>query len=164
MVQGVEIVDGHIVDCDPANGNIIARVKCASPYEVDAMVEKARNAQHGWEHGHTLDQRVALIKEGLKVLGKNKEELATMITREMGKVITESRNEAEGASSKDEFLDSIAASNRPVVVGESGCAQSLIMRDAMGVVIVLAPWNFPADEILLLGLPALCAGNTVRHI
>jgi delta 1-pyrroline-5-carboxylate dehydrogenase len=34
----------------------------------------------------------------------------------------------------------------------------------MGIVVVLAPWNFPSDEILLLSIPALCAGNTVMHL
>jgi len=162
MVQGVEIVDGHIVDCDPATGKVISRVKCTSPKEVDAMVARARQVQQAWEHGKTLDQRVDLIKAGLKALGEKKEELASMITREMGKVISEARNEVDGATNKDLFLDNVASANRPVIVGETGGAQSLIVRDAMGVVVVLAPWNFPADEILLLSLPALCAGNTVR--
>jgi acyl-CoA reductase-like NAD-dependent aldehyde dehydrogenase len=125
------------------------------------MVAQARAAQLNWQHAYTTEERVALIKSGLKALAARKEALADMISREMGKVISEARNEADGATSKDLFLDSIAVANQPVVVGSAGEAQSLIVRDAMGIVVVLAPWNFPADEILLLSLPALCAGNTV---
>lgn len=163
MVQGVEIVNGHIVDCDPATGEVIQHIKCSTTEEIDAMVVKARISQSSWQHEHTLDQRVDLIKAGLKALGEKKEELATMITREMGKIISEARNEVDGATNKDLFLEHVASANRPVVVGDAGGAQSLIVRDAMGVVVVLAPWNFPADEILLLSLPALCAGNTVGN-
>ncbi len=163
MVQGVEIIEGHIVDVDPATGEEIGRIKCSTKEEIDGMVAQARAAQLNWQHAHTLDQRVALIKVGLSGLAEQKEELASMISREMGKVISEARNEADGATSKDIFLEHVTVANRPVVAGDAGGAQSLIVRDAMGVVVVLAPWNFPADEILLLSLPALCAGNTVRR-
>lgn len=42
-----------------------------------------------------------------------------------------------------------------------GGGQSVVVRDPLGVVAVLSPWNYPSDEILLLALPALAAGNTV---
>merc|ERR1719277_934684 len=84
-----------------------------------------------------------------------------MITAEMGKVLAEAREEVMGAADKDEMIDLVAAANVDEVVGEPGGAQSLIVRDPLGVVAVLAPWNFPADEILLLAIPAMAAGNAV---
>ena len=84
------------------------------------------------------------------------------MTREVGKVAAEAAEEADGAVGKDALIDAIVEANQPQVVGGAGEAQSLIVRSALGVVVVLAPWNFPADEILLLAIPALIAGNTVR--
>ena len=59
------------------------------------------------------------------------------------------------------FLDLVAAANAPTTVDGEGGAQAMIVRDAHGVVAVVSPWNFPADEMLLLALPALVAGNAV---
>ena len=70
MVQGVEIVDGHIVDRDPATGLVVARVKVSSPDEVDQLVAAAREAQVDWEHGYSLEQRCALLKDGAKAIGE----------------------------------------------------------------------------------------------
>ena len=87
--------------------------------------------------------------------------LAKMITEEMGKIESEAAEEAAGAGGKDDWLDLVMAANQPSLVGDAGAKQSLIVRDPIGTVVVLAPWNFPADEILLLSLPALMAGNCV---
>jgi len=59
---------------------------------------------------------------------------------------------------KDKYLDLIAKANEDEQYNQG---QSLVMRDPLGVVAVISPWNFPCDEILLLALPALAAGNTV---
>ena len=150
------IENGCIVDCNPANGAEIARVKCSTPAEVDAMIAKAREAQLEWFSHFTIAQRVGMLKEGCSALGRDKECLAKTMTLEMGKVLGESRDEADGAADKDDFLDLIAAANQPQQLEDA-----VIVRDPMGVVVVLAPWNFPADEILLLALPALVAGNAV---
>jgi len=161
MVQGVEIVDGYIIDRDPATGEVIEKVKCATPEEADEVIENARNAFEDWHMNYSLDQRLILLKEGLAALAVVRDDLALMITREMGKVGSEAADEVNGATDKAAWLELVADANRPITVGKPDGGQAMIMRDAMGVVVVLAPWNFPADEILLLSLPALLAGNCV---
>jgi hypothetical protein len=125
------------------------------------MVARAQDVQPSWERDFSTADRVDMLKAGLKALGLQTEALASLITAEMGKVQSEARDEAEGAVSKDAWLARVADANRPSLVGAAGGAQAVLLRDAMGVVVVLAPWNFPADEILLLALPALVAGNCV---
>jgi len=156
----VVIEDGAIVDRNPATGEEIARVPVATPAEIEAAVATAKAAQRAWS-AVPLKERCELLKQGCKAISKDVDALAAMMTAEMGKVISESKEELEGAANKDEMIDLVAAANADEVVGEAGGAQSLIVRDALGVVVVLSPWNFPADEILLLTVPALAAGNAV---
>ena len=128
---------------------------------MDAKIAQALKAQPNWERNFSVAERVAMLKAGLKSLGRQGGALAALITAEMGKVSSEASEEVEGACEKDEWLDKVAEANRPNLVGASDGGQAVVTRDAMGVVVVLAPWNFPADEILLLALPALVAGNCV---
>ena len=102
-----------------------------------------------------MSERIARLKSACSSLVPQREELATLITTEMGKVRSEALEEMDGASDKDAFLDLIAAANAPQQI-----QNGLIVRDPMGVVAICSPWNFPADEALLLALPALAAGNT----
>jgi succinate-semialdehyde dehydrogenase/glutarate-semialdehyde dehydrogenase len=155
MVQGVKIVEGSIVDENPANGEVIARVKVSTESEVNTIVSAAKAAQPKWA-ACDLKDRVAIMKRAVKRLATDKVELAKLITREMGKILRESEEEVEGAANKDSYLDLVEAANRPVERGNC-----VVTRQAHGVVAVLSPWNYPVDEILLLALPALVAGNAV---
>lgn len=103
------------------------------------MLSAARDAQLDWQTNYRCEQRAELIKEGLRTLGTMTNELAAMITSEMGKVKSEAQDEAQGAVNKNEWIDAIVEANLPLTVGEEGGPQSLIVRDALGVVIVLAP-------------------------
>ena len=78
------------------------------------------------------------------------------MTAEMGKIHSEALVEMEGVVDKDAFLDLVYTANKPEEIDNG-----LVVREAHGVVAVCSPWNFPADEALLLSLPALAAGNTV---
>ena len=157
MVQGVVIEDGHIVDVDPATGEVIARVKCSTPADVTAAVAACAAAQPAWA-ATPLAARIALLKEACRLLGADGKAaaLAALITQEMGKIAEEAAEEVSGACAKDDWLDLISDANVPVRVDNG-----LVVREAHGVVAVCSPWNFPADEILLLAMPALAAGNCV---
>lgn len=155
MVQGVSIVDNNIVNLNPATGEEISRVPCSTKLELDEMVRKAMASQKQWRK-IPANERITLLKKGLSVLSQNKEILSRLIVQEMGKATTEAKTEVEFCTSKDEFLDIMAASLQPKAHGSS-----VVVRHPIGVVTVFSPWNFPADEILLLALPALGAGNTV---
>jgi acyl-CoA reductase-like NAD-dependent aldehyde dehydrogenase len=155
MVQGVLIEDGCIVNTNPATGEVISRVSVTSDDQVNEMVQKANNALVSWS---TCDAktRMDLLRKGLKALGQHSDKLTTLMVQEMGKPLSEAQDEMEGAVQKDEFMNILEAAQEPVTHGTS-----VVVRQALGVVVVLSPWNFPVDEILLLTLPALAAGNTV---
>lgn len=162
MVQGVEIVDGAIVDRNPSTGQVIARVPVSTRQDVLDAVERSVAASDAWA-ATPLDERIALLRQGCAVLGRSAGELADRITEEMGKPKAEAAEEAEGAVDKDAFLDLVQKANADELLGgdDDEGPQSLVIRDPLGVVVVISPWNFPSDEILLLTLPALAAGNVV---
>ena len=156
MVQGVSVVDGSIINVNPASGQVISRVACTTPDAVASLVEMAVASQKTWSV-MPLEKRIGLLRKGLAEIGKQHDKLANLITEEMGKPIREAREEMEFAVSKDEYLEILEAALQPVHHGEN----SVVVRQALGVVAVLSPWNFPCDEILLLTLPALGSGNCV---
>jgi len=163
MVQGVEIDDDNcLIDCNPATGEVIARVSCATLEMVGESVTTAQEASQTWAQT-PLEERIGLLKKACQALEKIVDpELTNLITQEMGKPIAEARAEAEEAADKSEFLDLIEAANRDEVYGDdNGESKSVVVRDPFGVVAVMCPWNFPAGEIPFLILPALAAGNTV---
>jgi acyl-CoA reductase-like NAD-dependent aldehyde dehydrogenase len=128
-------------------------VRCSTEAEVGEAIAAAKAAQPAWA-ATPLAERIELLKAVCKAL--DKEALVALIVQEMGKLESEARDEVDGAMDKDEFLDLIADANASVT-HDNG----LVVREPHGVVAVCSPWNFPADEGLLLALPALAAGNTV---
>lgn len=163
MVQGVVVESNHIININPATGEIISRVPVTLPDEIPNIVQKANDALPSWSDV-PLMKRTELLKGACSVhLSALRDRLIERITTEMGKPVGEAEEEVDFAIDKDAFLDLIAEANRDVVLGAEGkgSSRSVVVRDPMGVVVVCSPWNFPVGEILLLVLPALAAGNTV---
>jgi acyl-CoA reductase-like NAD-dependent aldehyde dehydrogenase len=156
MVQGVPVENNCLVNLNPATGEEISRVPCTTTEQLDEMVQRASEAQKtSWSKVQSKE-RIDLLRKGLKEIAKHSDKLAELIVTEMGKPLSEAKEEVEFAVSKDEFLDVLETSLEPKKHGTS-----VVVRQPLGVVTVLSPWNFPADEILLLVLPALGSGNTV---
>ena len=155
MVQGVKIEQGHIVDTNPATGAVIQRVRVSTPSEIDAAVAAARTAQPAW-NARPLHERTELVKRACAALAGKRQQLAKLITSEMGKTLAESLEEVDDNIDMSAYCDLVAQANAPEVDGGS-----LIVRHPHGVVAVCAPWNYPVEEIVLLRVPALIAGNSV---
>jgi aldehyde dehydrogenase (NAD+) len=154
MGQGVVVDDGFIVNTNPATGEIISRVKCSLPEEVDHMVKIANEVQRLWVQ-KTCQERIQLLNTALAAVKEQSEKLVEWMVKEMGKPIIEAQEEMEGAVGKEEFMTILESSLQPQTFGAS-----TVVRDPLGVVVILSPWNFPVDEVLLLALPALASGNT----
>ena len=155
MVQGVVIEQGCIVDVNPATGAVIERVPVTTKEQLDAAVAAARAAQMGWA-AVSLPERTALVKEAVTRIGIDRAGLARSITMEMGKILKEAEEEVDDNANKDEYCDLVRAANEPEIHGSS-----VIVRHPHGVVSICSPWNFPVEEIVLLSIPALIAGNAI---
>jgi acyl-CoA reductase-like NAD-dependent aldehyde dehydrogenase len=142
MVQGVNIEGGYILNNNPATGAPIdPPVKVTSPSEISDAITKANVAQGGWGD-IPLTERIALLRKGIdEGVTPIAKELAEMITREMGKISAEAKVEVDNALAlKGLWLDLIQEANEDVKLSD-GEAESVIVRDALGVVVVIAPWN-----------------------
>ncbi len=141
MVQGVKIVDGFILNNDPATGELIEPpVAVTTPSELVDVIAKANAAQVAWGE-LPLAERIALLRKGAAAVEQIAQELADTITQEMGKISAEATAEVENAIElKGLWLDMIQEANEDVKLGD-GNAESVIVRDPLGVVVVIAPWN-----------------------
>ncbi len=151
----------HVDDRDPATGELLARVPLSSAGDVDRAVAAARDAQAEW--GATPPQRRARGIFALRnALLENHEDLARLVSKDMGKTLDDARGEVlRGIESTE------AACGIPTLLkGENleGVATSMDVeqwRQPVGVVAAITPFNFPA-MIPLWFLPfALATGNTI---
>lgn len=153
MVQGVKVIDGVIQNINPATGELIEpSVAVTTPSEIADAISKANAAQSAWADV-PLSERIELLRKSLAAVAPIAEELAETITKEMGKVPFESKLEVDNAIAlKGAWLDMVKEANDDVkLVGDDG-ATSVVVRDPLGVVVVISPWNFPAGEEITAAL------------
>jgi acyl-CoA reductase-like NAD-dependent aldehyde dehydrogenase len=147
-------------DLDPATGETIARIPITSPDEVEAAVAQARAASAHWA-ALPFEERAALLAKGAAALGERSEELASMVTREMGKPLADARREAAAwVTHTAEVLEEVGRALAPEVLSAEH-SETRLERDPLGVVAAITPWNFPVSMPMSILVPALATGNTV---
>ena len=157
----VAAADGRVFDVvSPVNGAVIARVPRGGAEDVDRAVEAAQRAfdgeWHSWSQtrrGQTLARLAALIRDHL-------EELAALESRNMGKPISSARWEIGAVANVMEYYAGAANKLMGETIPVSKPGFDFTLREPIGVVGLIVPWNFP---LMLAGWkmgPALAAGNT----
>jgi betaine-aldehyde dehydrogenase len=166
MVVGGETVDaadGKTFDIvNPANGEVIATAPLGGKEDVDravAAAQKAFEEPKGWsswaagKRGRTLSKFAELIK-------KNSEELAQLESRNTGKPITSARGEIIGSSLVFDYYAGAANKIFGQTIPVSKPGIDMTLREPIGVVGLIVPWNFPLLMASWKLGPALAAGNT----
>lgn len=152
----------NLVSVDPHDGSVVGEVRVSTAKDVKAAVERARAAQPAWA-ALGIEGRVEALRAAGPLLEKASEELASLIHREMGKPMPDALGEVAGAT---KAIDRHVDTARKAVVSESireGGAETVLRHDALGVVAVITPWNFPIWMAASLLYPSLLVGNTVVH-
>ena len=145
---------------NPATNEIVGEVPITDPASIPGMVEAAREAQKAWG-AMSCKARMALLEKAGKLLAERAEDIARLVTREMGKPLREAVGETTfSASLVEPDLREIAVALAPEVL-ESGKTRSTVYRDPFGVAACITPWNFPVLMPHQEVLPALAAGNAV---
>jgi aldehyde dehydrogenase (NAD+) len=149
---------GDLIDVvDPASGDVVARIPAGTAADVDAAVEAALAAFPAWSAAPPRE-RAAALQRVADLMREHAEEIATTITAEMGAPISLSRNAQAALPVLAAEASIAAAADFPWTEQR---ANSLIVREPIGVVGAITPWNFPLQQLVTKVVPALLAGNTL---
>jgi succinate-semialdehyde dehydrogenase/glutarate-semialdehyde dehydrogenase len=158
LIDGVFCGDGEIEIKNPASGALLAKVPFGGAGEATAAIEAATAAQKPWA-ALTAKQRGAFLRRWFDLIVASREDLARIMTAEQGKPLAEARGEIDYAASFIEFY----AEEAKRIYGETipspwPDARIVTLRQPIGVMAAITPWNFPAAMITRKCAPALAAG------
>lgn len=146
---------------NPATGETIAHVPSVSEQQVVKAVEAADQALQSWKQT-TAKERSILLKKWYQLMIEHQEDLAIILSTEQGKPMTESRGEIlYGASFIEWFAEEAKRTYGDVIPHDKQGRRLLVVRQPVGVVVAITPWNFPNAMITRKVGPALAAGCTV---
>ncbi|MBY5657938.1 NAD-dependent succinate-semialdehyde dehydrogenase [Rhizobium leguminosarum] len=146
---------------NPATGELLASLPDMGAAETRAAIDAAHAAQPGWA-ARPAKERSAILRKWFDLMVANADELAAILTAEMGKPFPEARGEILYAAAYIEWY----AEEAKRIYGETIPAPSddkrmIVIRQPVGVVGTITPWNFPAAMITRKIAPALAVGCTV---
>ena len=145
----------------PIDGAVIVRRAYASADQMRAALERACTAQADWR-GVPVAQRAAAVSKGVDAFVARKAEIAEELTRQMGRPLRYTPGEVGGFEARARHMIGIAADAlQDVVPAPQKGFNRFIRREPLGVVLVIAPWNYPLLTAVNAVVPALMAGNAV---
>jgi acyl-CoA reductase-like NAD-dependent aldehyde dehydrogenase len=163
LLIGGETVNGEGAGLEvenPATEEIVATVGSASVSQLDAAVAAARAAAPEWAAMPGVD-RTPLLRAVADELRSRADELAAIMTTEIGRPLTESRDEVEWCAACFDYYAEVARSEIGRVIPPIESSQfAVVVKEPHGVVGCIVPWNFPLLLLCWKLAPALAAGNT----
>lgn len=146
---------------DPADGSRVSVVVRGTKDDAQAAMDSAARAQPAWERMGAAARGKILVRAADRLRART-EELARLMTREMGKVLYEARSEVAGAVDNLEYYPAFARTLSGEEVAGLPHGQTMrLLWVPRGVVVAITPWNFPAATVTRKIAPALLGGNTM---
>lgn len=150
-----------LISRNPADNSIIGEVTVSTATEIADNVKQAHAAKLPWKLVG-LKKRVEILRPLIAALSNKEKEITSLITREIGKPITEARSEFESVIVYlQHFLDEDSKYLEDEITFREGNAVHRIVYEPRGVVASIVPWNFPLSNFIWGVIPNLIAGNTV---
>ena len=163
-------IDGAWADADgkgtlevtnPATGDVIGTVPDAGAAETRRAIDAAARAGKAWA-GRTAKERAAVVRRWFELMIQHQDDLALLMTTEQGKPLTEAKGEVIYAAS---FLEWFAEEAKRVygdtIPQHQADKRLVVVKQPIGVVACITPWNFPLAMITRKAGPAIAAGCTV---
>ena len=144
----------------PVDGSVFAERPALSPDEAKAVVTRARAAQSVWA-ARPISVRIDLVRAGIERLGEMNDEVVPELARMMGRPVRYGGEFGGFKERASHMCDIAEESLKPIVVEDSDSFERRILREPLGVIFVVAPWNYPYMTAINSVAPALVAGNTV---
>jgi len=146
---------------NPATGEVIEQIARGGKEEGNLAIDAAKNALPSWSK-KTAKERAFYLKTVSEKLRERIDHLATIITTEMGKPIAEAKGEVNLAA---DYLEWYAEEGKRIygdtIPSSSETKRIIVLRQPVGVVAAITPWNFPIAMLARKIAPALAAGCTV---
>ncbi len=150
--------DGTFAVDNPARGDTIAEVADLSRAQVAKAIAAAETAQKDWAKW-TGKERAGVLRKWFDLMMEHQEDLGTILTAEQGKPLTEAKGEiAYGASFIEFFAEEAKRVYGETIPGHQRDKRIMVMKQPIGVVGSITPWNFPNAMITRKAGPALAAG------
>ncbi|MBT5566693.1 MAG: NAD-dependent succinate-semialdehyde dehydrogenase [Rhodospirillaceae bacterium] len=145
---------------NPASGDVLTDVADCGSGEATAAVEAAATALPEWRE-KTAKERAAILRRWFDLMMENQEDLAIIMTAEQGKPLKESMGEiAYGGSFVEWFSEEAKRIYGDVIPSHQAGKQIIVIKQPIGVVGAITPWNFPNAMIARKAAPAIAAGCT----
>ena len=146
---------------NPADGALLATVADQGAAKAEAAITNAHEALPAWQ-AKSAKERSALLRRWFELILENQEPLALLMTLEQGKPLAEARGEVVyGASYVEWFAEETKRLYGDILPAASGDRRLLTIKQGIGVVAAITPWNFPSAMITRKVAPALGAGCCV---
>ena len=145
---------------NPANGEIVGSMPDGAEEDVRAAIDAAAGALDGWKSLAAIE-RARILRRSADVLRERKDEIAAVMTAEQGKPLAEAAGEVDYAASFFEWFGGEAERvYGQVALANNPANRVLVLRQPVGVVAAITPWNFPAAMMTRKLGPAMAAGCT----
>jgi len=146
---------------NPATGEIITSVAMANSKDTEQAIDVAEEAFKSWR-STTAKQRSQLLKTWFNLIMENRDDLAQILTAEQGKILSEAKGEIiYGANYIEWFAEEAKRVYGDTIPHTSNDKRLICIKQPVGVVACITPWNFPSAMLTRKIAPALAAGCTV---
>ena len=145
---------------NPATGETVAQYAVMTDAEVETAISKAQKAFLSWRIT-SFEERAKVLRQMADAIDAAEQELAGLITREMGKPISQSIAEIRKSSSLCRHYAEHSASYLSPQMIDLPDGQAMVVPEPLGVVYSITPWNFPIWQLVRLAIPTIAAGNAV---
>lgn len=143
---------------NPANGEILARVRTYDRADLVSMIERADVARRAWQ-SRTAKERAHILRDWAELIEAQRDGLATIITLECGKPLVEAHREVSSAAAYIEwFAEEGRRAYGELIPGLGTDRRVVTLREPVGTCAAITPWNFPLAMIARKAAPALAAG------
>jgi succinate-semialdehyde dehydrogenase/glutarate-semialdehyde dehydrogenase len=146
---------------NPSNGDLLAKIPSAGLSEIRRAIDVASDVQGHWA-SRTGKDRATILKKFHELVVANAGDLAVILTSEMGKPLQEARGEvAYGAGYIEWYAEEAKRVYGDTIPGHQEDKRILVLKQPVGVVAGIAPWNFPSAMVARKVAPALAAGCAI---
>ncbi len=145
----------------PVDGRVYVKRDCASEQQVAEALQKAESVQRNWKQ-IPIAQRARYCRDMIEAFVANKEQIAEQLCWQMGRPIQYAGSEVDGFAERARYMiEAAEKALSPVTVPSDSNSERYIKREPLGIVLVVAPWNYPYLTAVNSIVPAIMAGNSV---